>query len=203
MQENAKRLWLVRHAESQAQTGEFLGIDAPLSKLGTLQAERLKEPLSSIKFDIAYISPLKRARQTYEYSELNIQNVFFDTRIIEEMPQHSYNILLPYEELPGYGKPDTQNAWNIEAFERAKSFLSEISLANIKNILVITHSAFLNILLHALIKFEYKESEFYFGTNNCGISSIVLPSKETPRTTILFWNDITHVREFLGYDPMQ
>ncbi|HOK04306.1 MAG TPA: phosphoglycerate mutase family protein [Victivallales bacterium] len=203
MGQKGKRVWLIRHAESQAQTNEFIGIDAPLSKLGTLQAEQLKLPLSGIKFDAIFLSPLKRARQTYEYSGIDAEKVFFDSRLIEDMPQGAYQAILPYEELPAYGIPDNQNAWNIKTEERARSFISTLYSTEYKRILVISHSAFFSIFLKELIEYKSSEKNFYLGTNNCGISSILFPSEETPILTILFWNDISHVRNLLGYDPMK
>ncbi len=198
-----KRIWLVRHAESAAQTGEHMGIDSPLSRLGILQAEQLKTPMAEIIFDKTFISPLKRARQTYEHSGLHCDKVVFDSRLVEEMPQNSYSSILPYEDLPAYGTPDTQNAWNLDPAQRAKSFIEEFQSSDDEKILVITHSGFMSILFQTLIRGHKTDHDLYLGMNNCGISSITLPSDGDPRTTVLFWNDISHVRQLLGYNPMK
>ncbi len=201
-----KRIWLVRHAESRAQTGDMLGIDTPLSTLGILQAEQLKIPLGKIKFDCAFISPLKRARQTYECSGLQCENIRFDSRLLEEMPPNAYKSLLPYEDLPVYGSPDTKNAWTIDISSRVKSFLDELKNSDNGNkILVIAHSGLLSILFQSLLtgtKENDINNDLYLGMNNCGISSFTFDPAKTPKYTLLFWNDISHVRKQLGYDPM-
>lgn len=57
-------LFLIRHAEPFI-TGTFLGqTDPPLSPAGHVQA---KEALSSLKVTVAYVSPLRRARETAAY----------------------------------------------------------------------------------------------------------------------------------------
>jgi len=199
-----KRLWLVRHAESSAQTGESVSIDSPLSKLGILQAEQLKTVFADINIDITFISPLKRARETYEHSGINCKKVVFDSRLLEEMPPNSYSPLLPYEDLPAYGRPDIHNAWNLDSASRAKSFLNEIiESTEYDRILVISHSGILNTLLHSFLTGGKSGEDLYVGTNNCGISALTIGAKTAPKNTVLFWNSISHVRKYLGYDPMK
>ena len=57
-------LFLIRHAEP-AVKGVFLGqLDPPLSPTGHAQAQRV---LSHLQVKIAYVSPLRRARETASY----------------------------------------------------------------------------------------------------------------------------------------
>lgn len=57
----------IRHGESTANSGENDCVDAPLSDKGLVQAQNVKLP-----FDVKYalVSPLLRARQTFENSVL-------------------------------------------------------------------------------------------------------------------------------------
>lgn len=57
-------LYIVRHGQSKAQTGEDSGPDPHLSALGLTQAEKLGKRLLEIKFDKIYASHLSRAVQT-------------------------------------------------------------------------------------------------------------------------------------------
>src|SRR3990172_7742568 len=61
----ASRLYLVRHAQSQGNTGEDLTTGDPdLTDVGCEQARRLGERLKSQRVDRIYASPLRRTQQT-------------------------------------------------------------------------------------------------------------------------------------------
>jgi len=61
----ATRLYLVRHAQSQGNTGEDLTTgDADLTEVGEEQARRLGERLARQRIDAIYSSPLRRTQQT-------------------------------------------------------------------------------------------------------------------------------------------
>ena len=65
--QNMARIFLIRHAESLANTrGIFQGqtFDTALSPLGKKQAQALKSRFVPEKLDAVYASPLKRTRQT-------------------------------------------------------------------------------------------------------------------------------------------
>ncbi len=68
MPETATTLFLVRHGQSEANLqGRFAGqLDSPLSELGRAQAREAAERLADAGLDVAYASPLKRARGTAE-----------------------------------------------------------------------------------------------------------------------------------------
>ncbi len=62
----ATRLYLVRHAQSEENRGEYDGPedDPPLSEVGEEQAKRLGQRFARQKVDAVYSSPLLRAQQT-------------------------------------------------------------------------------------------------------------------------------------------
>lgn len=66
-QEKTTRLYLIRHAQSQANRGETLDLaDPPLTEVGQEQARRLGERLARQGIDAIYSSPLRRALETAE-----------------------------------------------------------------------------------------------------------------------------------------
>ena len=95
-----KQIWLVRHGESKAQSGEDSdGCDPELSDLGRKQAKRLIAPLRDIIFDQILVSPLKRAWQTFEFSLAKGRRVEYDSRVVEADWESSgfYDRILPLD----------------------------------------------------------------------------------------------------------
>lgn len=63
----ATRLYLVRHAQSEGNRGDYgPGRDPPLSEVGREQARRLAQRFAGQPVDAVYASPLLRAQQTAE-----------------------------------------------------------------------------------------------------------------------------------------
>ncbi len=61
----ATRLYLIRHAQSQGNTGEDLTTgDADLTEVGWEQARRLGRRMKGQRLDAVYASPLRRAQET-------------------------------------------------------------------------------------------------------------------------------------------
>ncbi len=62
----ATRLYLVRHAQSEGNRGEYTGPDddPPLSEVGREQARRLAQRFARQRVDAVYSSPLRRAQET-------------------------------------------------------------------------------------------------------------------------------------------
>ena len=193
------RLWLVRHAESKAQTGEQLSIDADLSELGRAQAARLKAPLSGVKFDIAFVSPLRRARETFELSGANCAKgkVRFDSRIVEAMQKDGYLPILPYGKLPSYGSPDIHDAWETDLLARTRSFYRDLEALpdSCANILVVSHAMALNLLFNVFMDMDYGDP---YSFRNCrpGNASVSILEKGPDSSafdTLRLWNLQSHL----------
>jgi broad specificity phosphatase PhoE len=198
-----KKIWLLRHAESKAQTEEEYGFDTGLSRRGEKQAERLRKVFNKSIFDKIYISPLKRARETFERSGVKCGNIEFDSRIVEELPGDAYSAILPYPALPGYGKADSHDAWLINARQRARCFLNELHTIKERHILVLSHSGFFNHLLTLFLpehEIESSEKFKYCRISNAGISVLYIDSN-IKSDTLLSWNDIRHVHDLVDADP--
>ena len=108
-----KKIWLVRHGQSQSQSAEDNDmVDPELSELGRQQARRLAKPLQNFELDLILISPLRRAWQTYQLSGVQNSRCEFDSRLIES----DWGIAGWYEDIlpvptPDLAKPDQHNAW--------------------------------------------------------------------------------------------
>lgn len=62
---DATRLYLIRHAQSQGNTGEDLTTGDPdLTEVGFEQAKRLGERMKSARLDAIYASPMRRTQET-------------------------------------------------------------------------------------------------------------------------------------------
>ncbi len=138
-EDGLRSVWLVRHAESRGNTGHETDIDPPLSAHGRRQAGQLARNLGHLTFGRVYVSPLKRARETMELSGLCMENVIFDSRIVEWRPEGLYDSVLPYQTLPEYGEADAHDAWRMPFEERIQSFADEVRQQSFDNVLVITH----------------------------------------------------------------
>ena len=199
-----KKIWLLRHAESKAQTEEEYGFDTGLSERGEKQAERLKYVFNSLEFDKICLSPLKRARETFEHSGIRGVNIEFDSRIVEELPGDAYSSILPYPVLPGYGAADNHNAWLINARQRAVCFLNELHTIKARHVLVLSHGGFFNHLLTAFLpEHEIKSFENfkYCQMLNAGISVLYI-GPSTKQDALLVWNDIRHLHDLIISDPL-
>jgi broad specificity phosphatase PhoE len=62
---DATRIYLIRHAQSQGNTGEDMATGDPdLTDVGREQAERLGRRMKDQRLDVIYASPLRRTQQT-------------------------------------------------------------------------------------------------------------------------------------------
>lgn len=69
MEEKKTTIFLVRHGETKGNIEKKLqgSLNTPLTDKGIAQAKRLKERLANFEIDLAFTSPLTRAKKTCEY----------------------------------------------------------------------------------------------------------------------------------------
>lgn len=143
---------LVRHAQSLAQTGEAPWLDPDLSELGKRQARALGPVLGDTRYALTILSPLLRARRTFELARLRTEEIRFDSRLVEVTLNrgkgYDYREILPYS-TPGYGAPDTVDMWNAAAGVRVASLLSELR-GTVGPVLIIAHCGLLHVVRHYL-----------------------------------------------------
>jgi len=197
-----KKVYLLRHGESKAQLGEELSFDSELSKNGIKQSKNLKKILPSINFDIIFVSPLKRARQTFENTGVSREKVHFDSRLAEMLPSESYSSILPYQKNFGYGKPDRHNAWHIDPIDRMGNFLNDLYNIKARTILIVGHAVALSNLLNIFLMRDSsngidKVSFKYSLMNNAALSVFELAEKKDKNNCdkLLLWNYTEHLRK--------
>ena len=179
-------LYLIRHGQTDWNKGRKLQgrTDIPLNENGRKVAELTREGFQNISFDMAFTSPLKRARETAEII-LDGRNVpiIDDDRVIEvnfgdyegcdfdlpdEYIQNFFSALEKYFSIHG-----TESMESI--FVRMKSFLQDLydnSELQDKTILVSTHGAALSGLL-TVIKGNPVDKYWAGGLHkNCGYSVV-------------------------------
>ena len=143
-----KNIILIRHGQSQEQSGESEdGKNPPLSNQGILQSQKLSHRLRGYTFDIAYVSPLKRAVDTFKLANIAVNDVYYDSRIIEndEIPGW-------YEDLISQATDDgdplhNSDSWLLPCHERAERFACELKSVAAEQILVFSHQGFTKYLI--------------------------------------------------------
>jgi broad specificity phosphatase PhoE len=142
-------LQAIRHAESTAQTGEGDWLDPDLTAFGERQARDAADYFSDKEFDLALVSPLRRARRTFELASPRADHARFDSRLVEctldRGPGYDYREILPYP-TPGSADADTADMWTAPAGERIASLLQELRGLPLERVLLVAHNGILNVL---------------------------------------------------------
>lgn len=143
-------IYFVRHGQTDSNLGNvFTGkMEVPLNARGFEQAKQTANNLKDVDFDIAFVSPMTRALQTYvEISKHHKGlNVVVDERLAER----------DYTSVEGRvdNEEDTRKRWNLNyanseefgesinhLYDRVKTFLDEIKekYCN-KKVLIVAHN---------------------------------------------------------------
>ena len=180
------KLYIIRHGQTDWYRARRLQgrTDIPLNEWGRLVAELTREGLKDVTFDVAFTSPLIRAKETAELilKDRNIP-IVEDERIIEVNfgAYEGESFQLDNENLQNFfSKPEAyypvDGSESMESIlERTRDFLSELS-QNPKyqdsTILISTHGAALCGLLCNIKKWE--KADFWKGGlhKNCGFSIV-------------------------------
>ena len=180
------KLYIIRHGQTDWNRARLLQgrTDIPLNEWGRRVAQLTKEGLKDVVFDMAFTSPLIRARETAELI-LEGRNIpiIDDDRLIEVNfgPYEGESFQLEDENLQNFfSKPEVyysvDGSESIESvFERTATFLSELykkQECQNSTILVSTHGAALCGLLCNIKKCE--KADFWKGGlhKNCGFSIV-------------------------------
>ena len=120
----ATRLYLIRHAQSQGNTGEDLTTGDPeLTDVGWEQARRLGERLARQRIDLIFTSPLRRAIQTAEaIAAVNGLDVRVEPELREvELGRADYDIraLTEAEQVALASRIATEGKWTPSPAARA------------------------------------------------------------------------------------
>lgn len=204
------KLYIIRHGQTEWNKQKRLQgrSDIPLNEYGIQLAKETKAGLKDVKFDLAFTSPLQRAKKTAEILlEGEGVELIEENRIIE-IGFGSYEGLCYAEENYNIPDPDFMNffekpevyhpASDGESFEqlraRAADFLRELSGKEDyqdSTILVSTHGAALCALLN-VIKNSTIEKFWAGGLHkNCGLSIVEIKDgkAEILKEAIVFYEE--------------
>jgi broad specificity phosphatase PhoE len=184
------KVYFVRHGESEGNTaGVHQGSDSILSVQGLRQAGLLAERFKNIDIDIILSSPFVRARQTADIiaraikkeviaSDLLIEkkfpSEFIGTPIFSEGPDHFRELHRKNWNNPEWHFADEENFYDVRG--RGSLVLKFLESRNETSILVVTHGAFLSLLLMFMMHREQLTPELYyygrefFELSNAGIT---------------------------------
>lgn len=210
-----KKLYLVRHAESEGNIGTVQqGPSTPLSEKGTQQTTSIAERFNNIDVDCIISSPQTRAKMTAEaigavvgkdikYSDLLIERkkptaIIGMDRSNPEFDEIENSIRDNFHDL-NWKHSDEENFLDLKA--RAIELLKYAESMEGDNLLMVTHGVFMAMLAaYAMFGDELTSQEFwaiFVGTEhkNTGIT-ILKESKfkdEPARWKLLTWNDHAHL----------
>lgn len=151
-----KLITLVRHGQSRSQTGEDGDHrDPELSELGLRQALTLGDRLAGADFDLIQVSPLRRARRTFELSGLAAPRVEYNSLLVEHDwgVEGFYRPLLPYE-APALARPCGRDGWLTVGERRAELLLEELLADPGDYLLLVGHWGIFSLLLQRFLGFE-------------------------------------------------
>jgi broad specificity phosphatase PhoE len=210
-----KKLYLVRHAESEGNIGMIQqGPSTPLSEQGNQQTALIAERCKTIDIDCILSSPQTRAKTTaeaisraigkdIEYSDLLIERkkptaiIGIDRNsaeftAVEDLIHDNFHNL-------DWKHSDEENFLDLKS--RAAQLLAHANSLSEENILMVSHGVFM-VMVIAYVMFgdELTSEEFwkmFVGTehNNTGIT-VLKQSKfkdEPIRWKLLTWNDHAHL----------
>jgi len=195
-------LWVVRHGQSKAQTGEEEVLNPNLSEVGVEQARSLSSVIGPMQFDHVRLSPLIRAWKTYLLSGASCDDTAFDSRLVEctltPGRNYDYSPLLPYT-TPDIGRPDRFNAWNQDPAARIASLVAELKRLPGSRILLVGHCGIFHVLRSYLLSNERPDVNYHSYDSeiilrNTAIGCISFDTSGTQHE-IISWNDVSHLTE--------
>lgn len=197
----ATRLYLVRHAQSQGNTGEDLTTGDPdLTDVGWEQARRLGERLSSQRIDRIYASPLRRTQQTAtaiagasslqvlskeDLREVVLGQADYDIRLLPKKEQESVAKLImsegTWDAFPG-------SEGSEHARKRVRDVIHEIVDDHPgERLVLVSHAGFIQTFVSVILGVE---RDFIFYPFNASITSV---RAKDGRFVLWRLNDIAHL----------
>lgn len=192
-----KSLYLIRHGESQSQSGHTDDhVNPPLSALGREQATRLSNRFEETPLDVLYVSTLTRAVETAELAKLPAGRLVMDSRVVEVAWNEEFYQRLELTEPHPDAEPDHHDAHMQETYHRAGLFLDEVLASGDKTVAVIGHQGIFRVLLEVFLTLPRTEEHIPMLTDNTGISLFQVNSRG--QHLVRYWNDHHHITDLLG-----
>lgn len=188
-----KQLYLIRHGESQAQTGGSDDqINPPLSKLGERQARALRERLAGVEVDRVLLSPLNRAWNTYLLSGFKIDRdkVFFEKRFIEsDWGIEGFYQHLRCDDLPDIAHQDPTDNHLLPGMQRVSLLCDELIASDVQRYMLFGHWAIISDFFKAF----FGCPQIHTRVENTSVT--LLEIDESGNRVIQYVNDQRHLWE--------
>ncbi len=171
-----KTIYLVRHGESQSQSGETEDrINPILSSRGEAQAEALAAQFEQIAVNKVFLSPLLRAWMTYRLSGVKPRSVCVTSLLAEDHPHrpNCYAQLLASPDPPIF-PGDEDDAWELEGPERGRRLLVKLLKDKAQTIVCFGHLMIFNYLLQVFLGFEHPENKRRIHLDNCRFTKLMV-----------------------------
>lgn len=170
-----KTIYILRHCSTADSEKGINGsqTDTPLSDLGLLQAKQSISKISQYNYDLIFISPLQRTKQTIEpyLDTLKVQpEIIIEPLTIERDLGVLTNTITGDGKVPASmaASGKTKVEWipeggesTVMVYKRAKEFLEKLKSRNEQNILVCSHQNFLRCLELILTDQPIDDEHFY------------------------------------------
>ncbi len=193
-----KRIYLIRHGESQSQTMETNDrVNPDLSTRGVAQAKRLFPLLQNCHPDLILISPLQRAWKTYQHSQIQAAQQRIESRLMECYDADFYAEHLPFacpDELPA----EQPSYYHLNAKERVSSLWQEIKSSPHQSIMLFCHWCTCAQILRAALGLLDDDSIAHPRTDNAALAIIEIDDQD--KSCLRLWNYTEHLNGLLAAD---
>ena len=198
----ATRLYLVRHAQSQGNRGDYEGPDEdpPLSEVGREQARRLAQRLGGQRIDALYSSPMRRTQET---AQAVAEATGLTVRTLEELreielgeAQHDFDAYTEEEALALRERVVRRPTWDsfpgsegsAAARRRVVGVMDRIiEECGGKRVAVVAHGAVIQTYVGQVLGLD---RDIVFYPFNAGITSV---RAQGERRVIWRLNDVAHL----------
>ena len=199
---DATRLYLVRHAQSQSNTGEDLTTGDPdLTDIGREQAKRIGERLSRTRIDAIYASPLRRCQETAAAiadasGGLNVISKRDLREVDTGAADLDIRVLTPEEQAKIADRIISEGTWDAfpggegsaPARARITTVMDEIIADNDgKRVVVVVHGGFIQTYVSLVLGLQ---RDYVFYAFNASIHSI---RAKGDRRVLWRLNDVSHL----------
>ena len=139
------KIYVIRHGKSLANLLKVHNApETPLAGIGIKQAEKLKDKIENIDYDVIISSPFIRAKRTAEIINVKNKDIIFDDRLKER----DFGLLIG-NSLTNINREGYWDYYNEEKYDgceeikefldRVNSFIEELKTNDYHNVLVVTH----------------------------------------------------------------
>lgn len=140
------KIYLVRHGQCDSNViGRYNFIDEDINETGIKQAEKLRDKINEIDYDIVISSPLKRALHTAKIINIKNKKIIIDERLTERKHGSLEGMPTSVTDRDEYWNYYTNVKFGTEEeipllCSRVKDFLNELKTKEYKSVLIVAHS---------------------------------------------------------------